>query len=162
MFDVGDGIVEGGLSQLTCLGRIVHDLIVEDGEIQGKSQSDRVGGLQLGSGDICGVVICFKGGSGGLVVLLSDGVLADVSEVVPFHFKVENLGFGVLLVVDELRVQEKDDVHAEAGQFLLDLPLVVLQQLEVGRLVAVLGLLLLLDGGESSPSLLIIYYMCVM
>ena len=103
-------------------------------------------GLELGSGDISGAVISVQSGGGGLIVFFPDCVLGDISIVISLHLQVEDLGFGVLLIVDQLAVQKVDDVVAEVRQLLLDLLLVVLQELEVGGLVSVLGFLLLFDG----------------
>jgi len=36
--------------------RRVEDLVVEDGEVQGKTQADRVGGGEIGLGNIGGVL----------------------------------------------------------------------------------------------------------
>jgi len=99
---------------------------------------------------------------------LTSGVLSNVSVVITFHFQEEHLSFvglktenSIIVIVipflifayvslgDEMLIKKLKDIIAEAREFSLNLLLVVLEELNVLRS---LGLFLLLDGRNSSPS----------
>ena len=147
--DVCDGIIEGSLGNLAGHGLVAHDLIIEDGEIQGETKSNRVGGFELLVGDGGGAFVGFHGEELGILVLVVLGVLADVTMVVSLHFHEKHFGFIGVGRGDQIVVQKVDDVVAVGVQLDLDLLLVFLQQ---AQFVAVLCLLLLFDGRQSSPS----------
>ena len=75
---------------------VVHNLIVEDREVKGKTKSDWVAGIQgfaLSAGLLvvlkCSIFDCFK--------LISNGAFSDISVVVTSHLIEESLslvGFG--------------------------------------------------------------------
>ena len=46
------------LGQLAGLVGGIEDLVVEDGEVEGETQSDGVGGLHLPFADLKGVLVC--------------------------------------------------------------------------------------------------------
>lgn len=49
---------------------------------------------------------------------------------------------------EEVSIEEVEDILAEAGEFILDLFLVILEKVEV---LGALGFLLLFDGGNGTP-----------
>ena len=53
---LGNGIVESLLGQVASPVRRVQDLVIEDGEVQGKTQADRVGRSELSLGNIGSVL----------------------------------------------------------------------------------------------------------
>ena len=54
--ELGDGVVEGLLGEVAgAVGR-VQDLVVEDREVQGEAETDRVGRGELGLGDVGGIL----------------------------------------------------------------------------------------------------------
>jgi hypothetical protein len=54
--ELGDGVVKGLLGQVAgAVGR-VEDLVVEDGEVEGKPEADRVGGGEFGLRDVGGIL----------------------------------------------------------------------------------------------------------
>ncbi|GBE60757.1 leucyl-tRNA synthetase, putative [Babesia ovata] len=59
--ELRDGLVEGAFRHFAGLMRLVEDLVEEDGEVQGKSKADRVGGFQLGLCDLRGLLVGFLG-----------------------------------------------------------------------------------------------------
>jgi len=148
VLDVGDGVIEGLLGQVTGLGGVVETLVVEDGEVEGQSESDGVGGLQLVVGDIGSLRVGLKGSLGDLFVELGSRVFGDVSEVISLHFQVENLRFGCGGLLDEMVIQQIQDILTVLGELILELLLVVLDE---GEVAGILSLLLLLDGGDGPP-----------
>ena len=83
----------------------VEDLVVEDGEVKGKTKSDWVSGSQLSLSDIGGILLCVRhcrskydgellaylvglvSGSGSSLALIARGELSQISVVVtlPVH-----------------------------------------------------------------------------
>jgi len=146
VFDVGNGVVEGLLGHLTGFAWLVHDLVVEDGEVQSKTEPDRVGGLQILLSLLSGCLVGFFSLLGNLLELLALGVLTDVPVVVSLHLEEEHLALGGGGLRDQVGVDEAQDVIAEGVELGLDLFLVVSDQL---GLVGVAGSLL--DAGERPP-----------
>jgi len=93
VFDVGDGIVESLFGHFAGFTGLVHDFVVENGEVKSKTESDGVGGLQVRSGLFSGFVVSFESGVSNLLVTFTFGVFTDVSVVVTFHFEEEDLAF---------------------------------------------------------------------
>lgn len=54
--ELGDGIVEGLLGEVAGAVGGVQDLVIEDREVQGQTQADRVSGSELGLSDIGGAL----------------------------------------------------------------------------------------------------------
>ena len=149
LLNIGNSHVEGLLGELTGLGGVVHDFVVEDGEVKGQSESDGVGGLEVGVGNLDGGLVGLEGTVGGLLVVVTGGVLSNVSVVVTLHLEVEDGGVGVVGGAgDQSLVEDLEDVVAELVKLGLDLALVVSQKREI---LGSLGLLLGLDGGKGSP-----------
>lgn len=70
----------------------VEDLVVEDGEVEGESESDGVGRRKLGDGDIGGSLVSLEGLVGGVLALVSSSELGEVSVVVSHPGVVEEEG----------------------------------------------------------------------
>ena len=157
VFDVSNGIIEGGLGQLTSLLRIVLDLIIEDWEIEGQTESDWVSSLELGLGKSQGLFISLKSLVSSLDVEFALSILnlelSQISIVISLHFKEEDLSFVTLGSLDQSVLEELDDLHASMHQLTLDFSLDSLELLEIllffGRIS--LGLLLLLKSVHDSP-----------
>lgn len=54
--ELSDGVIEGLLGKVAGTIGGVEDLVIEDGEVEGESKTDGVGGGQLGLGNIGGVL----------------------------------------------------------------------------------------------------------
>ena len=70
----------------------IENLVVEDGEVQGKTQADGVSGRQLGLGNLGRSLVGLQGLVGRVLALVAGGELGEVSVVVtlPVEFvKVE-------------------------------------------------------------------------
>ena len=96
LINVSNGIIEGLLGQLTGFAGVVLNLVVEDGVVQGKAESDGMSGLEILLSLVSGALVGLMGVVSSLVVLSSGGVFRDVSEVVSLHLVVEDLGLAAL------------------------------------------------------------------
>lgn len=54
--ELGNGVVESLLGEVASTVRGVEDLVVEDGEVEGETETDRVRGGELSLGDVGGVL----------------------------------------------------------------------------------------------------------
>lgn len=60
----------------------VEDLVVENGEVQSKTQADRVGRGKVGLGNLGSVLVSLEGLVGGLLALVASCELGEVTVVV--------------------------------------------------------------------------------
>ena len=77
-----NGVIESKLGQVASLVGRVEDLVVEDGEVQGQTQTDGVGRSQVGLSDLGGGLVGLEGGIGGSLAALTNGELSEVTVVV--------------------------------------------------------------------------------
>ena len=77
-----NSIVEGLLGEVASLVGGVQDLVVEDGEVQGKTETDGVGRGEVGLGDLGGSLVGLEGLVGRLLALVANGELGKVAVVV--------------------------------------------------------------------------------
>ena len=123
---------------------VLHDLVVEDGEVEGKAELDGVAGGQL---DLVGLVVSLQGRLLNLIEEGVTGVLSDVAVVVTDHLDEEGLGLTVAGLGENLGVDEVDHGLAISGQLIFDGGLVR------GKSRSILGVLgVLFDGGDSAAS----------
>jgi len=148
LLDVSDGLIEGGLGEVACLGGVIEDFVVEDGEIECKSESDRVGGAKLGASGVLSLRVALECTIGSLLVFRTSGVLSNISVVVTLHLQVEDLSFRVSGVHDQVVREKVKDIFAVDIKLILDLLLLVSEKVKVLRS---LGFLLLLNSGNASP-----------
>jgi len=121
---------------------VLHDLVVEDGEVEGKAELD---GVARGELDLVSLVV---GLEGRLLDLLEESVacvLSDVAVVVTDHLDEEGLGLTVAVLGQNVLVDDLNDLLAVLGEGILDAGLV---GGESGVVLLVLGVLL--DGGNSA------------
>ena len=77
-----NGIVESLLGEVASLVWRVEDLVVEDGEVQGKTKTDWVGWSKIALGNLGGGLVSLEGLVGGLLALVADGELGEVAVVI--------------------------------------------------------------------------------
>jgi hypothetical protein len=77
-----DGIVKGLLGEVASLVGGVEDLVVEDGEVEGKTKADGVGGRQLSLGNLGGSLVSLEGLIGRVLAAVANGELGEVTVVV--------------------------------------------------------------------------------
>ena len=143
--ELGDGIVEGLLGDVAGAVGAVEDLVVEDGEVEGKAEADGVGGGKVSRGNTRSGLVGIEGGRSGGLARLAGLELGEVTVVIALHLVEEDLGFLGSGVGDEGLLDDTEDVIADVDELGLDLGLVVLDD---GHLV---GISLLLDGGNDAP-----------
>ena len=143
--ELGDGIVEGLLGDVAGAVGAVEDLVVKDGEVEGKAEADGVGGGKVSRGDAGGGLVGIEGGRSGGLAGLAGLELGQVTVVIALHLVEEDLGLLGGGVGDEGLLDDAEDVIADVDELGLDLGLVVLDD---GHLV---GIALLLDGGNDAP-----------
>ena len=143
--ELGDGIVEGLLGDVAGAVGAVEDLVVEDGEVEGKAEADGVGGGKVGGGNAGGSLVGIEGSRSGSLAGGTGLELGEVTVVVTLHLVVEDLGLLGGGVGDKRLLDDAEDVIADVDELGLDLGLVVLDD---GHLV---GIALLLDGGDDAP-----------
>jgi len=71
VFNIGYGVVEGGFSQVACLGWVVQNFVVKDGKVEGKTESNWMSGFEVRGGEFGGLFVGLVGGVGCLVVLFA-------------------------------------------------------------------------------------------
>lgn len=77
-----NSIIKGLLCKVASLIRGVQDLVVEDREVQGKTESDWVGWGQVALGDLSGTLVSQKRLIGRLLALVTKSKLGEVTVVV--------------------------------------------------------------------------------
>ena len=82
MKHTSNGIIESLLRQVASLIRCIEDLVVEDGEVEGKAKTDGVGRGKLGLGNLGGGLVGLEGLVGRVLALVANGELGEVTVVV--------------------------------------------------------------------------------
>lgn len=77
-----NSVIESLLGQLASLVRRIHDLVVENGEVKGKAETDGVGGSQALSSNLGGSLVGLKRLVGRLLALVAHGELSQVAVIV--------------------------------------------------------------------------------
>jgi len=123
---------------------VIHDLVVEDGEVEGEPESDWVASVE-GLGGGVGEVVVLEGAVLDGVELLVGGALGYVSVVVADHLVEEGLGLVGAALGHALGLDGLDNSDALLVELSLDL-------LFVGGepVVEFLVLWILLDGADGS------------
>jgi hypothetical protein len=67
----------------------VEDLVVENGEVQGKTEADGVGRSKVGGSDVSGSLVSLERLVGGGLALVTNGELGEVAVVVALPRKRE-------------------------------------------------------------------------
>ncbi len=86
-----NGIIESLLGKVAGLIRSVENLVVEDGEVQGKTKADGVSGRQLSLGDLGGSLVGLERLVGRVLALVANGELGKVAVVVTLPVMVVSL-----------------------------------------------------------------------
>jgi len=89
--DLLKSVGESGLTEFTGLLVVVHNFVVEDGEVKSESKSDWVAGIE-GFGGGLGELIVLEGTIFDGIELVTLGALGNVSVVITDHFVEESFG----------------------------------------------------------------------
>ena len=79
---LGNGIIERLLGKVASLVWRVLDLVVEHGEVEGKTKTDRVGGAQILDGNLRGSLVTLLSGVSSLGAVLGRAELGEVAVVI--------------------------------------------------------------------------------
>jgi hypothetical protein len=77
-----NSVIKGLLGKVACLIRRVEDLIVEDGEVEGKTKADWVCWCKVGLGNFGSILVSLEGLVGRLLSLVANRKLSKVSVVI--------------------------------------------------------------------------------
>lgn len=94
--EFSDRIVKRQLGETAGLVGRVEDLVVEYGEVERESESDRVCGRKFGRGDGRSRFVRFEGSFRGLRTCVTGSKFGEVSVVISLHLVVEDLQIGDL------------------------------------------------------------------
>ena len=83
-----NGVIEGLLGQLASLIGRVEDLVVENGEVQGETETDGVGRSKVGGGNIGSSLVSLERLVGRGLALVTNGKLGKVAVVVALPEKI--------------------------------------------------------------------------
>ena len=144
IIDLLKSIRQSLLSKFAGLLVVVHNFVVENGEVKGQSESDwvaRVKGLRR----LVGKLVVLEGTVLDGIELITGGALSNISVIITDHLVEE--GFGLVSgSLGHARVLDNfDNLDALIVEFLLDLLLVLSE-----TFVELLVLWVLLDGTDSS------------
>ena len=117
LVDLVESLLESVISELTGLGVILEDLVVEDGEVEGKSELDGVAGGKI---DFVSFFVSLFGLHLDILELGVLGVLGDVAVVVTDHLDEEGLGLTVTRFSQNLVVDHVNDTLAIVLEFAFD------------------------------------------
>jgi hypothetical protein len=163
-----NGVIKRLLSQVACLIWRIENLVVEDGEIEGKAQTD---GVCWGEVSVCNFSSCLvslKRLVGRSLTLVANSKLSEITVVVTLpvscvnlmssahfrdnghiHLVIEDLGFTTLCRRDQVLIQDLQNILTNLGQLALNLLAVFLDKGDLT--IIALGLLLLLNGADDTP-----------
>ena len=127
----------------------VKDLVVEDGEVEGKTETDRVCRREFGDSDVGGGLVSLEGLVGRLLSLIARGKLGKVTVVVTLHLVIKDFRFAGGSGGDKVLVKDLEDILADLCKLRLDLLPVALNHGDLGLIS--FRFLLLLDGGDDPP-----------
>ena len=122
LVDLVEGISEGVVSKLASLLVVLHDFVVEDGEVEGKSELDWVAWWE---GDLVSLLVSCQSFLLHLFELIILGVLGDVAIVVSNHLDEESLWLSITGLAEDLYFNHIDDSFTIFSKFFLDSSLVI-------------------------------------
>ena len=117
-----ESFLEGFVSELTGGLVVLHDFVVEDGEVQGETELDGVAGRKC---NLVGLVVSLECFLLNLFQIVTLGILRNVAEVVTDHLDEKGFWFSTARFVEDLLVDHVDDVLTILVKFGLNLALVV-------------------------------------
>ena len=86
--ELSNSIVESLFGKMASLVRRVEDLVIEDGEVEGKTKSDWVCRSKIGLSNFGSILVGFQRFVGRLLSLFGDGEFCEVSMVITLPVKI--------------------------------------------------------------------------
>ena len=80
--EFSNSIIESLLGKVACTVRAVKDLVVEDGEVKGKTETDGVGWWELSNSNVGSSLVSLEGLVGAVFPLVTSGELGEVTVVI--------------------------------------------------------------------------------
>jgi len=142
LIDFVKSLLESLIGELASSLVVLHDFVVEDREVEGKTELD---GVARGKLDLVGLVVSFKSFDLDCFELIGLGVFSDVAVVITDHLDEEGSGLIVAILGEDLRVNHVDDALAVTNELGLNAALVGHESVGV---LAVFGVLF--DSGNSA------------
>ena len=121
LVDLVKSRLEGFLSKLAGTLLILHNFVVEHGEVKSKTKLDRVAGRKI---NLLSLGVCLKGLSLNLLELFTLSSLGNVTIVVTHHLNKESTGFLLAWLRKNLRSYYIDDFVAISIKSVLNFALV--------------------------------------
>ena len=164
-----DSIVKRLLRKMTSLVWRVENLIVENGEVQCKTETDGMSRSEVGGSNLSGSFVSLQRFVGGNLTLVAKGKFGKVAMVVTLpvrarlafriccvadgklcaHLVIEDLRFAALGGFDQMLIKDLQDIFADLGKLGLNLLTVFLDQSDLGFVA--FRFLLLFDRGDDPP-----------
>ena len=141
------GVLERLVGEVTSGLVVLHGFIIEDGEVEGKTELD---GIARGKGDSVGFVVSGKGLLLDLFEIVTLGVLSNVTVVVSDHLDEKGLGLTIARLAQNLGVDHVNNFLAVTLELALNTGFVGLEGISK---LCVLGVLLNGSDGSASGSL---------
>ena len=130
VFQVRDGIIESGFSELACQVRWAHNFVVEYGVVKGEAKTDWVRRLQLLCLLLRELVRILRLINDCLAFILYEE-LTKITVVVTLHFPKEYVSLSMLRLLQQVIIQQFEHLSANRRQLVFDLLPVHLDQIQV-------------------------------
>merc|ERR1712029_617049 len=104
--ELRDGILESGACHFTSLVWILEHLVLEDGIVECKTETDWVSHCQVFLGSLVSLLVSQASVLGRLGLGIPVTELSDVPVVVGLHLAVEDFGLASARLTDEVAIQE--------------------------------------------------------
>lgn len=142
---------------MTSLLGLVHDFVVEDGEVKSQSEPDRVGWLQFSVTNVSSILVRIEAAFGNILTFTCGGDLSEITVIIALpkgtlvetkdlHFIIEDFRVRILGAWDKCFLQKQENFICHSLQFFFDLGTACFNVLD-----AVVGLLLGFNGADNSP-----------
>ena len=139
-----ESLLEGLVSELACSLMILHDFVVEDGEVQGEAELDGVARRQS---DLVGFIVSLECLLLHRFKLVGFSIFSNVAIVVTDHLNEESFGLSTARFAQHFLLDHVNNFLAVSSQLFFDLRFVARKSI---RKLGILGVLL--DGGNRAAS----------
>ncbi len=158
--EFGNGIIKRSLGKVTSTIRRAQDLVVENGEVEGQTQTNGVRGREINNSNILSGLVSDERLLSSLFPLSSSRELGKVAPIVSLpdsiktprkllHLVIEDLGLSSGGRRDQMMIEDVEDIVANTRKLLFDPGPVVLDLHDMPFMPLVL--FLLLNGRDDAP-----------
>merc|ERR1712029_1135507 len=125
--ELRDGILESGARHFASLVWILEHLVLEDGIVECKTETNWVSHCQVLLGNLVSLLVSQASVLGRLGLGVAVTELSDVPVVVGLHLLVEDFGLAGARLWNEVAIQEAKDGVTDLLQFCFDLAAILLR-----------------------------------